>query len=453
MPIARRKNRAAEQQPLVDKLARDLDAGDTEQVLADLRTLAEHTIYSDTHALWQKHQRLRRKAARFLAASLPREEFCDFLKEGLVSEWAVWEGLAKEPELLSTDGLLAVAKVIGLPSYHDTEAVRRRLQEDPDPAITDFMQALIESRVEGEAREGRSAEKHSRTLSTFQIKWGVDDKDISTAVEILARRPDEKARELTREYMRTLPWGVDRQASHALVHALDEDRSPRSRSLLEEALEAHTTPSSFRILLLAAFAEYDALDALRRGSRDLGQATTEEQILPYLNWFCGMLDDPNVQVPGSDLASVAEDVARTPTSNWPFVCRGYLADVVMRMHPGCYRSPNATRFDRFAFGLVRAFSRFRLEHMGCVISIPILIGLGFLLMFLLDLTIGKPAEGLGGVDDIAFCVWIVSAAVTSHTHFSGHESLRERFYLAILYFGAILAFVGGALVIRLAAQG
>jgi hypothetical protein len=46
-------------------------------------------------------------------------------------------------------------------------------------------------------------------------------------------------------------------------------------------------------------------------------------------------------------------------------------------------------------------------------------------------------------------VVLIAAAMTSHTHFSGHETLRERFQMALVLFGALLCFMIAAVLVRI----
>jgi hypothetical protein len=48
---------------------------------------------------------------------------------------------------------------------------------------------------------------------------------------------------------------------------------------------------------------------------------------------------------------------------------------------------------------------------------------------------------------------VLTAGLTAHTHFSGHESLRDRFLMGCALLGAIAVFFAIALLVRLLPTG
>ena len=89
-------------------------------------------------------------------------------------------------------------------------------------------------------------------------------------------------------------------------------------------------------------------------------------------------------------------------------------------------------FERLAVQMIRAFEAVRLDHMGCMFSLPILLGLGYLYLFLLNHLVHEPVR-YAYADDIALVAWLIVAGMTSHTHFSGHETMKDKLGITLLY--------------------
>jgi len=126
--------------------------------------------------------------------------------------------------------------------------------------------------------------------------------------------------------------------------------------------------------------------------------------------------------------------------NWSFIDRGYFAQLIRAIIPG---SENlVSRFgDRFALNMIKVFESVRLDHMGCMVTIPLLFGLGYLYLWLLNTWIRKPEGSYYLLDIATLLIFVLSMGGTSHTHFSGHETLIQKFRMACVAFTAFLLFV------------
>ncbi|MFC1896486.1 hypothetical protein ACFL0Q_07510 [Thermodesulfobacteriota bacterium] len=446
-----RDSSSEEMSELVTNAERHLTHRQAEQLLAELRVLAKHTIYSDVHeGIYERHENLKPGAVKLLFEELPFEHFVEMSTEDLFSPSEIWEVLDTIHEGVSADQILDLSDEMGFPSEQYASHIFRKLVHDPRESTTRRLAERIDQLAMAEAEEGASMSTHRKTISTFRyLRWMPDDKGLSETVHILGLRGDEPSRELKRKYLLTLPWGEDRSATSALLQAISGEKSDDNRALLREALERHARPSELRLTLLRAYMEYDSVFALKTAVSDLSRTSSDDGRIEYIDWFWSQLEKATQEGDARELRTVGDHLAGLSTGGWSFLSRGYLGILITRMFPELSPGRVSNTFERCSMRFIGIFEIARLDHMGCMVSLPVLLGVGYLLLWLLDLVVGKPRQGMSLADDICVVAWIISAGLTSRTHFSGHETLAQRFSMAMVFFGTFLAFVGISIAIRI----
>ena len=125
--------------------------------------------------------------------------------------------------------------------------------------------------------------------------------------------------------------------------------------------------------------------------------------------------------------------------SWPSLERAYLGERLSCALPGFDPRSVCSALDLARLRLVRAFEVWRVEHMGCAIVLPVAFLIAFLLKMGLDV-IATPNGSLAQKLEFGLiATWILALAITSHTHFSGRETLKERYRLALVFWGATLS--------------
>jgi hypothetical protein len=290
-----------------------------------------------------------------------------------------------------------------------------------------------------------------KTMASFQyIRWGPDDGRLSSAVALLAERTDPHSVRLTEEFLLTLPWGGDRQATWALVEALDRRRCPSNKSLIARGLEAHRVPGTTRLVLFTAYGEYEPQAVLMMAAADLKVAETEDTRFAYIDFLQRAIIESGERRLAVDFAALASGLSDTATSRWSFLSRGCLGLVLRHELRNRQESGQVSSVvDRAAVRFERAFERVRIDHMAGCMLLPVIAIAAFGLIALLGLVLGAPPAGLAWTNFVMPVVLLTGLSVTMHTHFSGNESMKQRFILSLIFWGAILLYVLVPIVIRL----
>ncbi len=87
--------------------------------------------------------------------------------------------------------------------------------------------------------------------------------------------------------------------------------------------------------------------------------------------------------------------------------------------------------------------------MAIIVYLPVLFGVAFVYLRLLDHFLGKLPKRLALLDIALLILWVIAAFVTAHTHFSGRETLRERFHMALWLLAAMGCFAAVPLIVHL----
>ncbi len=442
---------AHEVDALVDALERAVDGGDRTAVAGSLRRLADVEIYSDRHhSAYTRLRTLKPRAVRALHIAADVDLLLEAVREEWVYSFEVWAALDPCSATLPIDDVVALAAVVGVPSEAQAPELVQALVQHPDDTVTSWLEALIDEKCGNERDGGGSFTRHTRAMSTFRfIRWHPDDGGLAHAVAILVGRRDARAVELTARYARSLPWGEDRRATHVLFGMLSISDHGGDRDLIRDALGRHRAPGALRLLLLGAFGEFDADAALAAAVSDLTGDLEDEGRIAYLDWLAGALAEIQERGLPMDRDELVRCVEALDTRRWTVLARGHLGVILGSRLSEADPNTVSARYDRGLLRLIQAFSVARLDHMGCMISLPVLFGLGELILLLLDVAIGTGPPRPGAlVDDAALVAWLFIAAATSHTHFSGNETLRSRLWGAVAYFGTLAAFLVVAVMLR-----
>jgi hypothetical protein len=246
-----------------------------------------------------------------------------------------------------------------------------------------------------------------------------------------------------------LPWPGDHFATLRLLEYFSERGDGESEALLLGSLRRHREPSPFRIHLLAAYGELQPAHALALAFRDKAGNLSEELSDDYLGWIGGALDELSergVRLDGRRIESLLRDAG---VARWPSLDRAYLGERLARALPGFDPGSLCSGLDRARLRLVRVFEACRVDHMGCAVVLPGAFLLAYLLKKGLDAITTTSGPRAQSLEYGLIAVWILALAMTSHTHFSGRETLKDRYRLALAFWGATLAVPVGLIALRI----
>lgn len=421
-------------------------------VLDDIRKLAAIQIYSDTdRKAYEKNKELKPAVIRFLYRKLDLAEFIAFSKLEYAAGHEIYEALESLAEIISADRILGLIEGLGWHFPHERLApqLRQKIIDSPDEAITRWLQQRIDAVASAERDKNTAFSEHEKTVSSFRyVQWMPDDDGLSAAVGILARRKDPLAMQLKEAYLLALPWGEDRAATMELINILD-DASAESLGIIRKGLLRHVRPSPVRLRLLAVLGEQDADEAMLAGIDDLQQATNDEARIAYMAWLSQAILEIRQRNLPVNLDRIGQAIANIKTADWTFLSRGsfglFVREWPVKLSPG----NQSSILERSAVRLVRGFNACRLDHTGCMVSLPVLLGIGFGLMWGLDHLFHRPDKPFASVNLGAFALWILACGLTATTHFSGHERLGQQFVMALIYWGTLVLFLATALITRI----
>jgi len=256
-----------------------------------------------------------------------------------------------------------------------------------------------------------------------------------------------------KSYLQTLPWGSDRLATAELVAAISQMTDQQSRDALADALTVHRQPGLARRLLLEGYRQVAPTQSLALGLRDLRQCREPHERVATIEWLYALQRTP-APVPENDLSKeIQADIASLNTNGWSTLERGYLDILLHTCFPQLPRTAGSTAVGRAGIRLIHLFERLRLHRLGCIVTIPVLIAIGYAYMVILNIGLGKPPAPYALLDDAGLLTWLLAAGLTARNRLSGHESLRDRFLMSCFLFGAIALFAALALLIRLIPTG
>jgi len=267
-------------------------------------------------------------------------------------------------------------------------------------------------------------------------------------VRLLAARADDRARFACARYLLQLPWGIDRQATIELLEGMSATRAADNLALFRNSLAAHSKPAVLRTWLWGAIGEAHPRECLLGAISDLAYADNDDDRVTFIEFLGAIFDHVNREKMTLDreVITVAENV---DTKDWSSVVRGLYGTTLCMQLPQADAGRVSSRLDRAMIAVARAWEVVRLDHMGCLIPLALMIGTGFLTAYGLNKLVGEPKQ-FSWLPVALFWSWIAWALVNIRTHFSGHETIKSKVRAGLVYFMLLLATIVAAIVVRAA---
>jgi hypothetical protein len=412
------------------------------EVKAALQELKSIQIYSDSDsAQYEEYETLKPVIIGFLYENLPLEEFLAITEKEWLDIYSteILEALDNYIDGMAVSDLIRICNKLGLPQEHYSEKLYYRVINDPDPVVTEWLMEWVQGCLSKVDEDAPPASRHMKTISTFRyIQWMPEDKDLSTAIHLIGQRKDESVKDYLKGLLLDLPWPQDHFATISLIGAFSPEGAGENEQILKEALNKYQEPSIFRIYLLKGVVKFDFEGALALGLRDLDQNIPEEFWEEYLNWTWDVLSECEENNIAYDKNRIENLLKQLDTTNWPTIKKGYLGMIVSHHLPGMDPDLVSSKFDRFRLRIIRSFMSFRIDHMGCAIILPILLLLAWLATKGLDIILSPSTPFLQKIELGLIGLWILVIGGTSTTHFSGNETLKQKFNMAVIFWGATI---------------
>ncbi|PQO36615.1 hypothetical protein [Blastopirellula marina] len=435
--------------PILDQLELAVAAQNPQQTAALLTKLKD--VWLDAgEEFCQRFDKLEKSIIHVLSLGLSADQLADLVGFAYrLFAWDVWETFEGSNDHLTDPWLWRLSQRIGLPSPYSNPQVHARLAKFGGPELSDELIATIESLARREAEEGASLTNHQQLVRNFRyIQWLPEDHNLSDLIYLLTAREDPSATSACARYLCDLPWGTDRRATMALIGGMSLARAAENFPLLIEALEIHQRPIELRMALWRGVAQQDPNRAVLGVVADLQQVSGDEEASPAIEAFHGLLFElAEKQIP-LDRPAIASAVEQIDPRRWSRGMRGALAYVLRTELPEADRRRVSGAFDRLVFQLAEVWETIRLDHMGCLIPLLGMLGIGLLGHWILNATMG-PADLKGEkFSRILFMGWIFWSVANVRTHFSRPMSIQGSALACVIYFTLLL----GSLIVAIAAR-
>lgn len=433
--------------PLIQELERAVQHRDVRSAATTLRQLNEATIYSGNE-VYDRLRAVEDKLVMVLFEGLDRAEFGQLVSESNhLYAFRVWEALEEVAKQLPADAVWEIKDYLGLPSPDGCPKLYATLASADDRTISEQLIETIDRLATTEATDGVRLSAHERTMSAFRfIRWSPQDKGLGDCVRLLAARRDDGARAACRRYLMEFPWGADRQATWALLDGMRMTPEAENHSLLMAALRVHRQPAVLRTWLWAAVGEMNPGDGLLGVIGDLAEADNNADRITFIEHLGFVLSQESLETYSA--APVAAAAAAVDTTRWSPLTRGYYGAVLKTYLPLADATCVSGRLERGAIGVARTWELVRLDHMGCLIPLTLMIGTGWLVGYGLDKLLGRPTFA-ASLPAALFWAWILWAVINVRTHFSGHETIRGKVLAGVVYFALLAGTLLAAVVLRL----
>lgn len=434
--------------PLIRDLEAAVEAGNCQTAVTVLDRLNEVDIYSGNEVYDRLHA-IDGKLAVMLFEGLTPTEFGRIVgSHKHLYSFNVWEALESVADRVNANALWAIKDYMGFPAPRLYPKLHAVLAEASDEKITEHLIHTIDRLSQHESTAGHSLSAHERTMSAFRyIRWGPDDKGLGDHLRLLGARGDESAVAACALYITQLPWGLDRSATVELLEGMSTKRAAENLSLFRKALVAHREPAVLRTWLWGAIGEADPRECLLGTISDLACANDDADRITYIEFLGGVMEQVCKERHSwtRELVAAAE---RVNTKKWPRVLRGLYGTMLYVQLPEADKGRVSSRFDRAMIYVAGAWEAVRLDHMGCLIPLALMIGAGWLTSFGLNCLVGEPKRA-PWLPVALFWSWVAWALSTIRTHFSGHETINKKVVAGFVYFALLLAAIFTAIIVRL----
>ncbi|MCP4622952.1 MAG: hypothetical protein GY850_05415 [bacterium] len=432
---------AAHVRARIVSLAKALEQHDAEKILPAIQELDQNVS-----ALGSDQKKYLEALVPHMAWDLFSAERLDDLLViaglNLFHKYDLYQGLTTLAAALDTEFLLRLVGIAGFPwDGESKKGVYRELVTRSDPLIFSFLKQVILNADEKTSFDGQSFSEHKKTFSQFQfVRLAPEGRIIAEAIEILSKRLDPEAPRFIAGLLVNPPWPPDSAPYVQLIEAAGNRPGPLMHDALMAALNKINDQFFVRRLLLGAVFYYDPNHATRSLLRDLAHMP-DDQRLEHVRLFERFLNTRvSPDMASFDLIKAQSQLEELDTRYWSWAPRGYLKKVAAIHFPGKDTVKGHGLLDGLAIFSVKSFQTYRIDHMGCGIILPILLGAGWLLIILCDYLFGKPQSNLAYLDNIMLLIWVLVVGGTATTHFSGHESMKGRLIMSIIFWLATLAF-------------
>ena len=435
--------------PLIQELERAVEQRDAPVAAAALRRISKETIYSGNE-VYDRLRAMESKLVVVLFEGMQPSEFGKLISESkALYAYLVWSALERVAERVSADALWDMKDYLGLPAPGSCPMLHTKLAKAGDEKISRQLIEEIDALATTESTGGSSLSGHEKTMSAFRfVRWRLDDNGLQDCVRLLASRSDDAARIACRRYLIELPWGADRQATLALIDGMSARADAENQELFREALTVHKQPAVLRTWLWAAIGEDDPDQCLLGVIGDLGKADSEADRITLIEYLGACLAQIRSQSIAYNVEPIAAKAGDVDTTSWSWLTRGYYGALLKTYLPAADAARVSARYERGAIGVARVWEMVRLDHMGCLLPLGLMIGMGWLARYGLDRLLGKP-EHAAWLPVALFWAWIVWAIINVRTHFSGHETVGSKVRCGIVYFVLFLGAVVAAIIVRL----
>ena len=435
--------------PVIDELELAVHRRDAQEAADILRNLNRDDIFSDTD-VYDRLEALKGDLGVLLFDGLKTAELGRLVARNQhLDSFDVWESLERVAERVTADTMWELKDYMGFPIERECPRLYATLAAAESEKITEELIATIDRLARAESDEGASLSAHERTMSMFRyVRWNPKDEGLSDCVRLLAARSDEVARAACARYLTELPWGADRLATVALLEGLTTFRASENLSLLRSALSIHAQPAILRTWLWASIGKVRPVESLVGAIEDLDNADNDEDRITFVEHLDSALSQINSRMDSSDRSAIAAAAERVRTIGWSRIVRGYYGKVLQTQLPTANANRVSRRIDRAAIVTARVWEILRPDHIGCGIPFAIMLFMGWLMEFGLDIIMGGPVR-VWWVPVVLFWIWIAWAFINMRTHFSGHESLANKVTTSAIYFALLFGWIASSILVRL----
>lgn len=441
----------AELLPRIIAIEQSIERGDAYAAAAILRELNPKTIYSYNEVYDRLHS-LEQKLAIVLFDGLSPAEFGQLIRDdNHLYTFHIWEGLESIADRVGVQDLWVIKDYLGFPSPDEYPKLYQTLARCEDDSLSKQLIETIDRLAAAEDDQGQSIVDHEKFMSMFRfIRWSPEDKGLSDCVRLLAERNDLLAQAAHQRYLQELPWGVDRKATLAMLQGLSAtpELAIENKPLFLAALDEHKQPASLRTWLWGAIGETSANECLHGVISDLAAAendTARQVYIEFLDACFEEIKERELPFAAQPLATQAEQLNTQP---WSKITRGMYGTVLQKFLPTADANRVSNRYDRGTISLAKLWENLRLDHMGCLMPLLLMLGSGYLVDLALNWLWTSP-EQLAWLPAVFFFGWIIWSLATMRTHFSGFETIGNKAVNCLVYFSLLLGALISAIAVRL----